>query len=80
MTPNDIEVLIHHHVSPNLHPRAHSPAVQMSIDMFVMDGILKEDGLGYRTTERGVVLMRMLCDTEYPQQAWVDNRKERVEA
>lgn len=72
MTPNDIEVLMHYHASPDSHPRAHAPAVQASIRMFIAEGILKKED-SFRTTEKGEALVRMLCNTEMPQQAWVDS-------
>ena len=72
MTPNDLEVLIHCHVCPEPHPRAHAPAVQDTINTFLAHGILEAKGNSYITTERGDALMRLLCNTEMPQQAWVD--------
>lgn len=78
MTPSDIEVLIHCHVTMVPHPRQSAPAVQSALDRFERDGLIQRltpDGLeGYSTTQRGVVLMKMLCETPYPQQQWVDPR------
>ena len=72
MTPSDIEILIHYHVCPNPHPRAHASAVQDSVRMFVINGILELRGDSYITNERGNALVRILCNTEFPQQVWVD--------
>ena len=72
MTPSDIEILIHCHVCPEPHPRSHAPAVQQSIEQFVIDDILKPKDNSYITTARGDALVRMLCNTELPQQAWID--------
>lgn len=72
MTPSDIEILIHHHVCPDPHPRAHAPAVKQTIKWFVSEGILETNGNSYITTSKGDALMRMLCNTEMPQQAWID--------
>lgn len=73
MTPNDIEVLIHHHVSPSRHPRYDAPAVRETIDNFVKNDIFytyngKDE---YRTTEKGKVLMHILCSTPFPEVRWV---------
>ena len=73
MTPNEIEVLIHCHVSPAIHPRADAPAVAEAINGFVRNGILEQrDGDGYHTTTRGQALMEVLCSTPFPVEAWVD--------
>jgi len=73
MTPNDIEILLHHYVCPgDPHPRLHAPAVRESIRDFVADGILEQQDQSYATTTKGRALIAMLCRTELPQQAWVD--------
>ncbi len=73
MTPNDIDVLIHYHTSPGLHPRHDAPAVFEACCMFVKDGIFEQrDGEGYSTTPRGCALMEVLCATPYPVEVWVD--------
>ena len=73
MTPNDIEVLIHHHVSPEPHPRAHALAIQESIRMFIINGIFEpREGGNHRTTQKGDALVRMLCNLKWPQKAWID--------
>jgi len=72
MTPNDIEVLIHHHVSGTIHPRATAPAVNEAICRFVHDDILRVDGAHLTTTPRGAALVRALCRTPYPTIQWVD--------
>jgi hypothetical protein len=78
MTPNDIEILIHFHVSPTVHPRFDAGAVRDSIFMFVENGILElinSEGNShvYKTTKKGKALMSILCNTPFPQQAWVDS-------
>ena len=74
MTPSDIEILLHCHTCPEPHPRIDAPAVQQTIEWFVAAGILEEKGhlQSYKTTGKGNALVKMLCDTEFPQQAWVD--------
>jgi hypothetical protein len=78
MTPNDIEVLLHYHTSPEPHPRIHAGAVQSTLCFFHDEDILRKDnsaGNGFRTTYRGRKLVTMLCETPFPQQFWVDPRK-----
>lgn len=75
MTPNDIEILIHCHVCQLVHPRISAPAVSESITQFCIDGILAvadERSGTFKTTDKGNALMRSLCDTPYPEQAWID--------
>ena len=80
MTPNDIEVLIHCHTSPTVHPRIVAPAVAEAIEGFVRHGILEQrDGNGYNTTERGQALMEVLCATPFPVEAWVDGNGKVIE-
>lgn len=79
MTPNEIEVLIHYHVSPEPHPRVDSGAVQYALDMFVENGIITYNGQRgyYETTDRGKALVEALCNTPFPVERWVDPRFER---
>ena len=73
MTPNEIEVLIHCHVSPSPHPRKDAPAVQEALASFLRNGLvaLDEDGI-YHTTYRGAAHIAQLCNRPWPVQAWVD--------
>lgn len=79
MTPNDIEVLLHVHCSPEPHPRQDAPAVESTIDAFLHSGLIEPRvrlaGM-YTTTERGKMLVEMLCATPWPEQRWVDPRTE----
>ena len=73
MTPNDIEILIHCHVSPSDHPRMRAPAVKETYAVFEESGMIeKTDGGYYRTTERGRAHVEVLCSTPWPTQAWID--------
>ena len=73
MTPNDIEILIHCHVSPTPHPREGDSAVRESLNNFVWHELIRIDINGiYRTTERGAAHLEQLCDMPLPRNAWVD--------
>jgi len=78
MTPNDIEVLLHCHCIPRPHPRKDAPAVSESIKMFLDNGLIDislEGGSDcYKTTEKGRFLVKMLCETPFPDQIFIDPR------
>ncbi len=75
LTPNDLEILIHCHVSPTLHPNINAPAVRETIDRFVKDGIIESsyEGGYYNTTEKGKAWLTIILQTPHPREAWVDN-------
>jgi len=85
MTPSDIEILIHCHVSPTPHPRINAPAVAETIKMFVVNGLVEEkqlkwsSGTYYSTTNRGKALVSVLCSTPVPIQKWVDQNNKIIE-
>lgn len=72
MTPNDIEVLLHCHTCPSVHPRFDAQAVIESLDMFLDSGIIQRgDGDLFTTTDKGKALVSILCDTPFPTPAWI---------
>lgn len=73
MTPNDIEVLIHIHVSPRIHPRIDAPAVMDAIDMLLKRKLIERvaDTNSYMTTSRGDAHISQLCALPWPQPAWL---------
>jgi len=74
LTPNDIEVLIHYHVSgPESHPRSSVPAVRESIKMFLLLDMLEADENSFRTTPKGDAMVRALCNTPEPKMAYIDS-------
>ncbi len=80
MTPNDIEILIHCHISPDIHPRIAAPAVAKAHTEFVENGIIELDNEGcYHTTSRGQALIAILCSTPWPVQVWVDQNGRVIE-
>ena len=76
MSPNDLEVLIHCYVSPNVHPRTGAPAVDEAIHKFLKDGIFctTEEKYVYRVSSKGQAWLNMILSTPYPQERWVDPR------
>lgn len=84
MSPSDIEVLIHFHVCPDPHPRTDAPAVIEAVDTFLSAGLIeKRPGAGneecYMTTSRGRAHIGQLCNTIWPQQAWIDQTGKIIE-
>jgi hypothetical protein len=80
MTPNDLEILIHFHVSPSKHPRADAPAVKDAIKCLqMMDLIapLEEQGK-YETTGRGKAHMKQLQCLPLPELKWVDKDQKEI--
>jgi len=74
MTPNEIEILIHCHVSSLPHPRADVPAVKEALDALVENDLIVQhsgtDGV-YSTTDRGKAHMQVLCSMPLPEKIWV---------
>jgi len=80
MTPNEIEVLIHCHVSPTDHPRKDAPAVRDALQNFLHCELVENvDGI-YYTTSRGRAHIAQLCNIEFPAQAWVTKHGEIISA
>jgi hypothetical protein len=72
-SPINIEVLLHYHISPLVHPRADAPAVGEAIAMLLKAGCLETVGPGlYHATPKGVAWVRALCNVEEPREAFVD--------
>jgi hypothetical protein len=74
MTPNDIEILIHCHTTPLVHPRIDAPAVKESLEMMESHNLIYQEILEeyYLTTDKGKAYIAMLCNTPMPEQVWVD--------
>ena len=86
MTPNQLEVLLHYHVSPTTHPRSGAPAVLEAVEWGIREGLLEPAVQGvhplpeapmrgpHQTTAKGAALVQMLCDTPLPVKQFVDPR------
>lgn len=67
LTPNDVEVLIHHAVSPEPHPRFLAPAVRDSIAMFIREGALSQQGdCRIAATAKGRTWLDAICSVPPP--------------
>ena len=76
LSPSDIEVLIHCHACPGVHPRFNAPAVRKALDMFVVEGLVtwsNEHADTATTTPLGAAMVKALCNTRLPRTAFVDD-------
>lgn len=79
MTPNDIEILIHCHVSPAIHPRADAPAVRDALAGMQINELIEPiEGGGYATTQRGKAHVEQLCSLAWPMQIWLGANGDRI--
>jgi hypothetical protein len=79
MTPNDLDILIHYYVCPDIHERYYAPAVMESCREFVQSGIFVssgEDGI-FSVTEKGRAWMELILNTPMPILKWIDPREEK---
>lgn len=73
LTPNDLEILIHHFVSPEEHPRSYAPAVQEAITHFILKGVFEKlDSGRIVTTSKGQAWLKMILAVPEPKRAWVN--------
>lgn len=70
-TPNEIEVLIHCHCTPEPHPRLHAPAVQEALGKLAECGAIERHGKGWRTTNLGAAWLCALQRVPLPRQQMV---------
>lgn len=75
MTPLELKLLLHYHLSRDLYPLSTRYIKEATRDMFVAELIIaNEDTRGYKTTAKGAALIAMLCQTPMPEQVYIDPR------
>jgi hypothetical protein len=78
-TPNEIEIILHYHVSPERHPRHDAPAVYGAREHFLREGMIEPAAqygeYCFVTTEKGRAYVGMLCATPFPVTKYVDPRE-----
>ena len=78
MSPHDIKVLLHHYCVYEPWPHGETSAYKASRAWMFKNGLTdREDALA-RTTDKGVALVKMLCATPLPEQAFTDPRTGKV--
>jgi len=72
-TLNTLEVLIHCHYSPEVHPRIRAPAVQDALEHLVREGMIVADPNSlnvFQTTEKAAFYLSYIKDIPFPIQRW----------
>jgi hypothetical protein len=75
-TPNNIEVLIHCHVTPLPHPRRNAPAVANALRLLRDLGAIEATEDGETTTALGRAWVEALCRVQMPRAVFVDGNGE----
>ena len=65
-TPSDLEILLHCHTSPCVHPRASAPAVIDGISRLVAYGLIERVDRHYGTTTKGKFYIEHLLKQPFP--------------
>ena len=80
MTPSDIELLMHCHVRPAVHPRRDAPAIQSGLAMLLMNDLIYETGEAgrYCTTPRGIAHIHQLGAVPFPLIAYTDYKGDKI--
>lgn len=66
-TPNNLDVLMHCHVSPTPHPRAGAPAVEDALEFLYQEGLIECVGGNYNTTKKGRFYLEHLLRQPFPE-------------
>lgn len=75
MTPLELEILIHCHVTSTQHPNLDAPAVKEGFKKFKADGIIVLAGKDcYCLTEKGRAWLETILSIPYPS-VWLDKRE-----
>ena len=70
-TPVEIEVLLFHYYSEEIHPRIESYFVSEAIEKFRRDGIFTSQ-IRPELTQKGKAFVKCILNTEYPMMKYVD--------
>ena len=73
-SPSNIEVLLHCHYSPEIHPRHDAPAVMDGINMLLENELITYSPStkgAFVTTEKGKFHVNALCNLPFPVSNWV---------
>lgn len=64
--PNNLEVLLHFHVSPSVHPRIDAMAVKEAITELREAGMIQPSDRSYTTTDKGKFYIEHLLAVPFP--------------
>ena len=76
MSPYEIELLLNIHCCPSELSQAKVPLLSRTLREFNNAGIIEpgNSNSGWQTTDKGSILVEMLCATPFPVDAWIDPR------
>ena len=70
-TLNNLEVLIHCHCNPTVHPRLSSESVKEAIRLLVFEGMIEQFDRHYVTTDKGAFYLSHLLSVPFPVTSFV---------
>lgn len=74
----NIETLLWYYIHPEPHPKADNCNIRSAITTLRSHGLLRRaygKDSGYQITRKGAFMIKMLCDTPYPNETYEDPRK-----
>lgn len=70
ISPCTLEVLIHCHVSPMVHPRAEAESVRESLLLLCNEGMITRSDRHFETTAKGKFYLEHLLATPFPERTF----------
>ena len=74
--PNIVEILLHYHTSPEVHPRFHAIVVKEAIEYLEIHGLIERTPTGkdgvYKTTRKGKAHVLQICNLPFPKEVFMD--------
>lgn len=62
----NLEVLMHCHYSPTVHPRIEAPAVKEALRYLSIAGLIEQDDRAYTTTDKGKFYLSHILSIPFP--------------
>lgn len=73
MTPFEIDLLLHFHVTVADYPNRNCGIYDSTVSIFLLNGLIEKQDNGYfTTTSRGNAHVQQLCSLPWPISQWVD--------
>ena len=71
LTPLHIEIMLHYACTSSPFPRLGAPACAEYAQQLYVEGLLMDDGAGFKATDKGKAWIHYLCEVPFPIQQWV---------
>jgi len=73
MTPFEIQILIHYHITDDPFPNLDTPSGNDAVSKFISAGILyrSQDGNVHRVSGAMDLYIQAICDVQLPKQIWI---------